>query len=84
MYHQRLNFCYHILGKNLSFFEVYTALALKHFSSKDPDFIVLECGMGGRLDATNIADPLVSVITHIDYDHTQYLGKSIKEIAYEK
>ena len=69
---------------HVSFFEVYTALALKYFVRQHLDFAVLECGMGGRLDATNIARPLISVITHIGYDHTQYLGTRIEQIAFEK
>ena len=68
----------------LSFFEVYTALAFKYFLKKNVDFAVLECGLGGRLDATNLCKPLACIITKIDYDHTQQLGSSLKEIASEK
>lgn len=67
-----------------SFFEVSTAMAFKYFLKKNPDYVVLETGMGGRLDATNVAKPLVSIITHIGHDHTQHLGKSLSKIAYEK
>ena len=68
----------------LSFFEVYTAIAFKYFLQKQVDFAVLETGMGGRLDATNIVKPIASVITHIGYDHTKKLGTRLLEIAYEK
>ncbi|MCD6228203.1 MAG: bifunctional folylpolyglutamate synthase/dihydrofolate synthase [Candidatus Omnitrophica bacterium] len=68
----------------LTFFEIYTALALYFFCQQNLDFTILEVGLGGRLDATNVVTPLVSVITHIGYDHTQKLGKRLKDIAYEK
>lgn len=67
-----------------TFFEMTTALALKYFADKRVDFAILEVGMGGRLDATNITRPLVSVITNVDFEHTEHLGKSLKRIAYEK
>ena len=67
-----------------SFFEIHTAIAFKYFLSKDLDYLVLETGLGGRLDATNLVKPLVSIITHIGYDHTQQLGNSLAKIAYEK
>jgi len=68
----------------LSFFEVYTALAFKYFLEKKIDFAVLETGLGGRLDATNVTVPLVSIITHIGYDHMDKLGKTLSSIAKEK
>ena len=68
----------------VSFFEIYTAVAFKYFLEKKVDFTVLETGLGGRLDATNIADPLVSIITRIDYEHTDQLGKKLRNIAREK
>jgi len=68
----------------LSFFEVYTALAFLYFKDKKVDFVVLETGLGGRLDATNAANSIVSVITPISYEHTQKLGLTLKAIAYEK
>lgn len=67
-----------------SFFEVYTALAYLYFKEKRVDFAVYEVGLGGRLDSTNIIDPLVSAITPISYEHTQKLGKTLREIAGEK
>ncbi len=67
-----------------SFFEVYTALAFLYFKDKDIDFAVYETGLGGRLDATNVIDPLVSAITPISFDHTQILGDSLAKIAMEK
>ena len=67
-----------------SFFEAMTALAFVAFAEREVDIAVLEVGMGGRLDATNIVEPLVSVITDISIDHTQWLGSTITEIAREK
>ncbi len=68
----------------LSFFEVYTALAFVYFREQDVDYVVLETGLGGRLDATNAADSRVCVITPISYDHTDKLGSTLPEIAREK
>jgi dihydrofolate synthase / folylpolyglutamate synthase len=65
-------------------FELTTALALVHFSQKNVDYAVLEVGLGGRLDATNIVEPLLSVITSISYDHVKILGDTLSEIAGEK
>ncbi len=67
-----------------SFFEMLTAMAFLHFAEVPVDIAVLEVGMGGRLDATNVVDPLVSVITDISVDHQKYLGNTIHEIAREK
>ena len=67
-----------------TFFEFTTALALLYFAEEFVDIAIMEVGMGGRLDATNIIVPLLSVITNIEYDHTEYLGKSLEEIAGEK
>ena len=67
-----------------SFFEVITALAFLAFAEAVVEIAVLEVGLGGRLDATNIVDPLVSVITDIALDHTEWLGNTITEIAREK
>ncbi len=68
----------------LSFFEVYTSLAFVYFKEKKVDFAVLETGLGGRLDATNVVNPLAAAITPISYEHTQKLGNTLKEIATEK
>jgi dihydrofolate synthase / folylpolyglutamate synthase len=67
-----------------SFFETMTALAFLAFAEKQIDIAVLEVGMGGRLDATNIVEPLVSIITDISLDHTEWLGSTIPAIAHEK
>ncbi|MFH1721504.1 MAG: folylpolyglutamate synthase/dihydrofolate synthase family protein [Candidatus Altiarchaeota archaeon] len=67
-----------------TFFEVLTALAFCYFNEESVDFAVLEVGLGGRLDATNVTLPLVTVITDISVDHTKYLGDTIGEIAGEK
>jgi dihydrofolate synthase/folylpolyglutamate synthase len=67
-----------------TFFEVVTAMALLYFKRKRADIAVIEVGMGGRLDATNIIIPEVSVITSISYDHREFLGSTLEEIAHEK
>jgi len=67
-----------------TFFEVVTALALKHFWDTRIEIVILETGLGGRLDATNAIQSAVSVITPIDFDHEKWLGKTISEIAAEK
>jgi dihydrofolate synthase/folylpolyglutamate synthase len=67
-----------------SFFEVATALAFEHFRRRGVDIAVLEVGLGGRLDATNVCHPLVTAITSIDFDHTESLGNDLVSIATEK
>ncbi|NGX53428.1 MAG: Bifunctional protein FolC [Chlamydiae bacterium] len=76
-----------IFGLNFirpTFFEITTMAALLYFAEEKVDLAILEVGMGGRLDATNIVTPLLSVITTIDYDHTRYLGTTLDTIAQEK
>ncbi len=72
------------VGAKPSFFEVYTALAYLYFSEEAADLAVYETGLGGRLDATNVLKPLVSAITPISYEHTDKLGSTLGEIAFEK
>lgn len=67
-----------------SFFEVTTALAFKYFRDMAVDIAVVEVGLGGRLDCTNIITPLASIITNISFDHTQFLGDTLAKIAAEK
>ena len=67
-----------------SFFEVTVAMAFDHFRRSKVDIAVVEVGLGGRLDATNIITPLLGVITNISFDHTQFLGSTLREIASEK
>lgn len=67
-----------------SFFEMLTAMMFEYFSSAGVELTVLEVGMGGRLDATNIVDPCLAVITDIDFDHQKFLGDTLPEIAREK
>jgi dihydrofolate synthase/folylpolyglutamate synthase len=67
-----------------TFFEIVTAVALLYFQKRKVDYAVVEVGLGGRLDATNIVTPLVSVITNISLEHTDILGDSIEKIAFEK
>lgn len=67
-----------------SFFEMLTAMAFEYFARSRPDIVVLEVGMGGRLDATNVVEPRLSIITDISLDHQNYLGDTIRQIAGEK
>ena len=67
-----------------SFFEMLTAMAFEHFATSKLEIAVLEVGMGGRLDATNVVEPRVSVITDISLDHQKFLGNTVEEIAREK
>ena len=67
-----------------SFFEVTTAMAFKYFEEQRVDIAVIEVGLGGRLDCTNIINPILSVITNISFDHTQFLGHTLAAIAAEK
>jgi dihydrofolate synthase / folylpolyglutamate synthase len=74
-----------VFGKlSPSFFEMTVAMAFDYFAREKVDIAVIETGMGGRLDSTNIVTPLVSVITNIGLDHTEFLGKNLQEIAGEK
>ncbi len=67
-----------------SFFEMTVAMAFYYFAKQKVDFAIIETGLGGRLDSTNIITPILSVITNIGFDHTQFLGNTLKEIASEK
>ncbi len=72
------------MGQIPTFFEITTALAIWYFSKKDVDVVVLETGMGGRWDATNVVTPLMSVIAPIALDHKEWLGDTLTKIAFEK
>jgi len=67
-----------------TFFEVTTAMAFEHFRERKVDVAVIEVGMGGRMDATNVVDGLVSVVTRVDLEHTEHLGRTVSRIAREK
>ena len=73
-----------ITEKQLSFFEMTVGLAFDYFAKEKVDIAVIEVGMGGRLDSTNVITPLLSVITNIGLDHTQFLGDTLEKIAVEK
>ncbi|MDO8897655.1 MAG: Mur ligase family protein, partial [Bacteroidales bacterium] len=68
----------------LSFFEMTVGMAFQHFKEENIDIAIIETGMGGRLDSTNLVMPLLSIITNIGYDHTQFLGDTLEKIAAEK
>ncbi len=72
------------LKLELTFFEVMTAAGFKYFADQAVDLAVIEVGLGGRLDCTNVITPLVSVVTRLDYDHKQILGATLADIAREK
>lgn len=72
------------LAAHPTYFECVTAMAFDHFARAGAGFAVYEVGMGGRLDSTNIVEPEVAVITQVDFDHEEYLGHSIEQIAAEK
>jgi len=67
-----------------SFFEITVAMALDYFANEKPDYVVMEVGLGGRLDSTNVITPLLSVITNISFDHQSMLGNTLEKIAFEK
>jgi dihydrofolate synthase/folylpolyglutamate synthase len=71
-------------SNDMSFFEMTVGLAFDYFAKEKVDIAVIEVGMGGRLDATNIITPLLSVITNIGLDHTQFLGNTLEAVAFEK
>ena len=73
-----------VKNTQITYFEFTTAMAFLHFNGKKCDFAVIETGLGGRLDATNVVKPLVTVITNIGLEHTQYLGSTKQKIALEK
>jgi dihydrofolate synthase/folylpolyglutamate synthase len=72
------------IESSLSFFEITTLMALRRFQRFDVDVVVLEVGLGGRWDATNVVEPKMSIITNIGLDHQSYLGNSLGQIAFEK
>ncbi len=74
----------YFIAEKLSFFEITVGMAFAYFAEQNVDYAVIEVGLGGRLDATNIITPLLSVITNIGLDHTEFLGTSLEEIAKEK
>ena len=69
---------------NPTYFEIITALAFKYFADENIDVLICETGMGGRLDATNVCNSIISVITNVELEHTGVLGKRVTDIAYEK
>jgi dihydrofolate synthase/folylpolyglutamate synthase len=73
-----------ILQNNLSFFELSVGMAFEYFAKKNVDIAIIETGLGGRLDSTNIITPELSIITNISLDHTHLLGDNFKKIAFEK
>jgi len=83
-----VNFCQRVIDLKLdfepSFFEVTFAMAMDHFNRNDCTYLVIETGMGGRLDATNVLESDISIITNIGLDHTQFLGDTLEAIAVEK
>ncbi len=73
-----------ITKNNLSFFEMTVAMAYEYFKKNKVDIAIIETGMGGRLDSTNVIVPVLSIITNVQKDHTEFLGDTLEKIAYEK
>ena len=73
-----------LIDSSITFFEATTALAFEHFAEESVDIAIVETGLGGRLDSTNVLSPIQTIITEIHYDHTHILGDSIEEITSEK
>jgi len=71
-------------GDGPTYFEIVTAMAFQYFKDKNVDFAVVEVGLGGRFDATNVVNPVVSIITNVSLEHTDVLGKKVEDIAFEK
>jgi len=67
-----------------TFFDIFTAIAFNYFNRCNAEYWIIETGLGGRLDSTNIVDPIISVITTISLEHRQFLGNSLEEISFEK
>ena len=74
----------HIISIKSTFFETTTAMALSHFKLKEVDIAIVETGLGGRLDSTNVISPLLTIITSVSMDHMEILGDTIEEISFEK
>jgi dihydrofolate synthase/folylpolyglutamate synthase len=83
-FNQTIAYVKNKIQQPVTYFEFLTAVAFVYFQNKKVDIAVLEVGLGGRLDATNICKPLVSVITNIAFDHTEYLGNTLESITREK
>ena len=73
-----------IRERQATFFEVTTAIAFADFAARGVEIAVVEVGLGGRLDSTNVLHPLVSAVTKIEHDHMKYLGDTLEQIAAEK
>ena len=84
LYPQASNLVPGRLDRHPTYFEMVTAIGFCYFAERNVDIAVLEVGLGGRLDATNVVDPRVAIITNVDYDHQKYLGSRLEEIAMEK
>ncbi|MCK4839101.1 MAG: bifunctional folylpolyglutamate synthase/dihydrofolate synthase, partial [Desulfobulbaceae bacterium] len=73
-----------LAGRQITYFEFTTALAMLWFAERQVDIVILEVGLGGRLDATNVVTPLLSIITNVSMDHEAHLGNTLTEVAFEK
>ena len=84
LYYKRVNEALEKENIELTYFEITTAMMFLYMKDKKIDYLVLETGLGGRTDATNIVTPVISLITNISFDHMEFLGDSLRKIAYEK
>ena len=84
LYYERVNIALEASDIGLTYFEITTAMMFLYMKYKNIDYLVLETGLGGRTDATNTVTPVISLITNISFDHMEFLGNTLKEIAHEK
>ena len=84
LYYERVNIALEASDIGLTYFEITTAMMFLYMKDKNIDYLVLETGLGGRTDATNTVTPVTSLITNISFDHMEFLGNTLKEIAHEK
>ena len=84
LYYERVNIALEASDIGLTYFEITTAMMFLYMKDKNIDYLVLETGLGGRTDATNTVTPVISLITNISFDHMEFLGNTLKEIAHEK
>ena len=84
LYYEKVNKALELSDIKLTYFEITTAMMFLYMKDKNIDYLVLETGLGGRTDATNTVTPVISLITNISFDHMEFLGNTLREIAHEK
>ena len=84
LYYEKVNMALELSDIKLTYFEITTAMMFLYMKDKNIDYLVLETGLGGRTDATNTVTPVISLITNVSFDHMEFLGNTLREIAHEK